>query len=151
MQDTVSIEQLKTRIILRSERLLFADCLAHHFSDASHRFELISGDDKALDTNYPTVYIRDIGQKRCDTAEKHRLLAEAHQTAPGSRVLVLSSCANFLDVPDWIAFGAHGYFNSNASPALLTAATTVVAAGGLYIPEELTRKFLAGEQSEPFK
>lgn len=145
MQDRVSNQPLLTRVIVSSERLLFADCLSHHFSTAAHRFELVTesaGD--TLDSNIPTVYIRDVGRNSYDARGKESIIKHAVHAAPTARLLIVSARLDVREAPDWIALGAHGYFSTRSTTALLTAATIVVASGGLYVPEELTRGFLLG-------
>lgn len=142
MQD-VSHDTTVARVLVTSERKLVDDCLSHHFATSSHRFELVATPSDASDPGLPMVCVMDVGRKEHSTSEKARIVARMRQIAPAARILVLSSHSDLWEASDWIASGAHGFFAARSGPALLTAATIVVASGGLFIPESLARMLLS--------
>jgi DNA-binding NarL/FixJ family response regulator len=72
------------------------------------------------------------------------LIEEVHHGAPDARILVLSGCRADPEVIQWIAKGAHGYFTTNLSLPLLVAAVRMLAAGGVFLPPELSWRLLEG-------
>ena len=95
----------------------------------------------------PTVCIRDIGRDSYSAIEVNQIISDTRSFAPGARLLIVSSRSEPREALDWIASGAHGYFlMRRADPALLSAATSFVGAGGIYIPEDLTRVLSAEDQ-----
>ena len=149
MQDDVPNDTTIARIVVTSERLLVADCLTHHFTNASHRFELVADVAEASDPAIPTVCVLDVGRKHYGTPEKSLILTRMLQAAPAARTLVLSSHSDVWEASDWITSGAHGFFTAKSNPDLLTAATIVVAAGGVFVPERLVHELLSRHASGP--
>ncbi|MDJ1007725.1 MAG: hypothetical protein QNJ13_07840 [Paracoccaceae bacterium] len=85
------------------------------------------------------VCVRDVGRADLGGNARAHIVDELRRTAPAARILIVSSRKNAQDARGWIVAGAHGYLPAHSTPDLLTAAAVVVAAGGVFLPEELAR------------
>jgi DNA-binding NarL/FixJ family response regulator len=145
MQDAAIDNETRTQILIWSDRLLFADSLSHHFANTSPHFIVLKDRSLPVAATVPTVCLRDVGLQTHSAPEQSAVVAEVLAKAPLARVLIVSGRADVTVASDWLAAGAHGYFSTRSSCDLLTAAASVVAAGGLYIPESLARSVLLGD------
>lgn len=146
MHSGASDSNATPRVLVWSGRKLLVDCLSHHFTTTVPNFHVVSGLPEELDPSVPTVCIRDVGRHHYGVPDKRRVLAEIRQGAPSARILIFSGQPADDDACEWIVAGAHGYFPTLSPPSLLTAAVTLVAAGGIYLPEELARSLLSSAQ-----
>ncbi|GEM_PF-5165133 len=143
MQYGANERQITPCVIVWSRRRLLVDCLSHHFSATVPNFHVLSNAAQTRDASVPTVCIRDVGRDQVSAMDKDRVVEEIRQAAPGARILIFSGRTADRDAREWVLAGAHGYFSTLSTPALLTAAVMLVAAGGIYLPEAITRGLLS--------
>jgi DNA-binding NarL/FixJ family response regulator len=129
-------------VLVRSSRRLLVDCLSHHFTTAEPAFRVASNIPDVVDPSIPMVCLYDVGLRHYSGPEKENALAELRLAAPDARILIYSGHMSGADASEWILAGAHGYFSTLSTKAMLTAAVSLLAAGGVYLPAEVTRSLL---------
>lgn len=129
-------------VLVRSNRRLLVDCLSHHFTTAEPAFRVASSIPGSLDPSVPTVCVYDVGLTRHDPPQKRRAVEELRHVAPDMRILIYGGRSSEAEAGAWILAGAHGYFSTLSTKAMLTAAVTLLAAGGIYLPADVMRSLL---------
>ncbi|MGP1357300.1 hypothetical protein [Roseicyclus sp.] len=129
-------------VLVRSNRRLLVDCLSHHFTTAEPAFRVASSIPGSRDPAVPMVCVYDVGLASYDLPDKKRAIEELRDAAPDMRILIYAGRTSDAEAGEWIIAGAHGYFSTLSTKAMLTAAVTLLAAGGLYLPADVTRSLL---------
>lgn len=88
----------------------------------------------------PDVLVMDLAMPGIGGAEAIRRIMKR---SPESRLLVFSMHENPAFVEQVLEAGVAGYISKNSSPEVLVEAVRSIAAGGMYIDANVTRKLLA--------
>lgn len=87
--------------------------------------------------NLPDVYVIDVNLPGMSGLELARLIL---QERPDARLLMLSMNDDPIFIAEGIKAGAKGFVSKNGDPALIGEAVRKIAAGGIWLPDDIAAK-----------